>query len=252
MEVRSTYRELGPSQEIKEYIDSFWTHQNLSDEPEQITIFPDSFFKLVFIVSKGEILKYFITGLWTEPKEITIPARSASFGCRLKILAPEYLLKTEVASIINGVRPLSLSYLNINKLDITDFSRLVSQWEAEFLKSKTAKSATANKLRLSRLLYEKKGSISAMEVASQIYWSNRQINRYLNKYLGIPLKKYLNIQKCYEAYIQIREGNFFPRKDYFDQAHFIREVKKYTGETPRSLFQHQNDRFIQLKNIKRE
>ena len=97
-----------------------------------------------------------------------------------------------------------------------------------------------------------KGNISASEVSQQIYWTNRQINRYLNKYLGVSLKKYLNVQKCYEAYIQIREGKFYPEGDYFDQAHFIREVKKHTGQTPKALFEKQNDRFIQLKNIKRK
>jgi AraC-like DNA-binding protein len=93
------------------------------------------------------------------------------------------------------------------------------------------------------------GDISAEEVSNQIFWSNRQINRYLNKYLGVSLKKYLNIQKCYAAYIQIREGRFFPEKGYYDQAHFIREIKKHTNQTPKELYQEQNDRFIQLKNI---
>ena len=71
--------------------------------------------------------------------------------------------------------------------------------------------------------------------------------RYLNKHIGISLKKYLNIQKCYRAYLQIREGQFFPEKGFFDQAHFIREVKKHTGHTPTFLHQGINDQFIQLK-----
>ena len=85
-----------------------------------------------------------------------------------------------------------------------------------------------------------------------MFWTNRQINRYLNKYLGVSLKKYLNIQKCYESYIQIRQSFFSPEKDYFDQAHFIKEIIKHTGETPTTLYKEQNDRFIQLKNIKRK
>ena len=96
------------------------------------------------------------------------------------------------------------------------------------------------------------GNISASEVSRQIFWTNRQINRYLNKYLGVSLKTYLNIQKIYEAYTHVADGKFFPEQDYFDQAHFIREIKKHTGETPRTLHKHKNDRFIQLSNVIRK
>ncbi|MEM9706744.1 MAG: NAD(P)-dependent oxidoreductase, partial [Pseudomonadota bacterium] len=34
------------------------------------------------------------------------------------------------------------------------------------------------------------------------------------------------------SYIQIREGRFFPEKFYYDRAHFVREIKKHTGEAP--------------------
>ena len=93
------------------------------------------------------------------------------------------------------------------------------------------------------------GNITASQVSEQTYWTNKQINRYLNKYIGVSLKKYLNIQKCYQSYLHIRKGEFYPETGFFDQPHFIREIKKHTGETPKSLHKQQNDRFIQLKRI---
>jgi len=190
-----------------------------------------------------------MTGLWTEEKPFAIPPKATCFGCRLKILAPEFLLNREIASIIQSYLQLELQYLNVDKFDLSNFETVVEQWQREFLTSKPSKKIQGNKLRLSQLLDQQKGNISATEVSNQIYWTNRQINRYLNKYVGVSLKKYLNIQKCYQSYLQIREGHFFPEKGFFDQPHFIREIKKHTGETPKSLHQHQNDRFIQLKRI---
>ena len=108
------------------------------------------------------------------------------------------------------------------------------------------------KIQLSQLLYHMDGNITAEEVSNQIAWSNRQINRYLNRYIGVPLKSYLNIQKIYSSYHQIQKGRFFPEKDYYDQAHFIREVKKHTGETPKKLHRELDVRFIQLKNIRKK
>ena len=252
MENENTYLEVKPSIELEAFVHSFWMHRNSADKPEVMTIFPDSFFKIIFIVQEGLIISYFMTGLWTEQKEFTTPRGASIYGCRLKILAPEYLINKEVASILNSFAQLDLSYLNIRNFDLSDFSKIANQWEQELIKIKPEKHVHENKLRLTQLLDKMKGSISTTQVSDQIYWSNRQINRYLKKHLGITLKKYLNIQKCYDAYLHIREGRFFPEKDYFDQAHYIREVKKHTGETPTSLHNQQNDRFIQLKNIQRK
>ena len=227
-------------------------HRNLTDQPQVMTIFPDSYFKIIFYVQKNKVVSYFMTGLWSDQKVVTIPANGRSFGCRLNILAPEYLLGYEVQSIYQSLRQLDPSFLNLQSFDLSSFERIVVQWEKELLRIRPSKEITPNKLRLAQLLYKMNGRITAGEVSDQIYWTNRQINRYLNQYLGVSLKRYLNIQKVYHAYLQIRQGKFAPEHDeYFDQAHFIREVKKHTGHTPTDLYLGQNDRFIQLRNIRR-
>lgn len=250
MEQKQTYLEIQPINKLENLVHSFWMHQNTSESPQSKTIVPDSYLKIVFVVLNNQIVKYFITGLWIKEKTIITPPNAINYGCRLKILAPEFLINQEVASILQNINQLDLSYLNLKHFDLSSFETIVHQWQIELLKIMPAKEIPANKLRLSQLLDKMKGDITAKEVSEQIFWTNRQINRYMNKYLGVSLKKYLNIQKAYQSYIQIREGRFFPEKYYFDQAHFIREVKKHTGETPSKLYQEQNDRFIQLKNIK--
>lgn len=249
MNTESIYKEIKPAKHLEDFVHSFWTHRNLSGISQEMTISPDSFFKIIFLVHKSKIVNYFMTGIWTENKNFTMPPNTTSFGCRLRILAPEYLIDEEISPILNSLKQLELSYLNLDRFNLSNFNTIVKQWEAELLRIKPNKTIAANKLRLSQLLYSTDGSLSPSEISEQIFWANRQINRYLNKYIGISLKKYLNIQKIYASYIQIREGELYPQKDYFDQAHFIREVKKHTGETPKSLYQKQNDHFIQLKNI---
>lgn len=251
MKKETTYQEKKPALDLADLVHSFWTHENPSDESEIMKIFPDSFFKLVFLVRDGQVLDYFMTGLWTESKGFVIPPNTRSYGCRLRILAPEFLFEKEIAPIRDGMEQLDPSYLGISDWDLNSgLDSIVAQWEKALRNIRPTKDIPANKLLLSQSLYQLEGSFSASEFASQIYWTNRQVTRYLNKYLGVSLKKYLSIQKCYKAYIQIREGRFFPEGDYFDQAHFVKEIKKHTGETPRELYKRQNDRFIQLKNIK--
>lgn len=250
MNEQSTYKEIRPKTELKDFVHSFWTHENKTDSSQKITIVPDSYFKMVITVKNNKIIAYFLTGLWTEEKIVSITSKATTFGCRLKILAAEYLLNQEIP--LGKYQQLELSFLNVDKFDLSSFETVVEQWQNELIKRIPKKEIQGNKLRLSQLLDTMNGEISATEVSNQIYWTNRQINRYLNKYIGISLKKYLNIQKCYHSYIQIREGHFFPEKGFFDQAHFIREIKKHTGETPKKLHQDQNDRFIQLKRISKK
>ena len=252
MNEEPTYQEIKPVLPLQELIDSFWMHKNTSDDPEHLTIVPDGYFKIVIVVQEQKVVQYFMTGMWISEKNFVTPPKATNYGCRLKLLAPEYLISQEIASFLQGYRQLNSAYLDLKNWDLSSFQRIVDQWQQQFLGLMSSKPIANNKLRLSQILDQKKGDISAKQVSEQIFWTNRQINRYLNRYLGISLKKYLNIQKVYQSYIQIREGRFFPDKTYFDQAHFIREVKKHTGETPSTLYDLKNDRFIQLKNIRRK
>lgn len=243
------YQKKAPCTELIDLVDSFWMHHNPSDKTQVITIAASSFSTLVFYVHEGEIVFYVITGVWMQPQEIHVPPNTTGYGCRMKILAPEFLIQREVASLFNTMQSLDLSYLNIEHFALTDFERIVEQLEIQLLKIRSARTIPEHILNFSRLLYTKNGEITPAEVAKQIFWSNRQINRYLNKHVGISLSKYLNIQKCNGAFVEILQGDFSPIANYFDQPHLIREVKKYTGTTPKKIYQQRNDRFIQLRNL---
>lgn len=250
--VDRTYKQLEPCDDLKDFIDSYWEHRNYSNTSIPMVIIPDSFFKIVIQIINDKLTAYFLTGIWTKEKEIIVPPNCTVFGVRFKILAPEYLLHREIASLSDSHKELDPDFLDIRNSLINNFEQIVLQLESKLIETLNQKKVHPKKLQFSQLLYQVKGDISAEEVSNQVSWSNRQINRYLNKYLGLSLKSYLNIQKCYTSYIQIREGDFFPDKGYYDQAHFIREVKKHTSQTPKDLHKKQNDRFIQLKDIKRK
>ncbi|MCP4120775.1 MAG: AraC family transcriptional regulator [Bacteroidetes bacterium] len=252
MKDSKTYGELKPNEDLKEFVHSFWMHQNTMDQPQLLTIFPDSFFKIIFLITEGEVVDYFMTGIWTGRKEFITPPNTTIYGCRLKILAPEFLINAEITSILDSLTPLDLNYLNLLDYRFDDFESIVRQWEDELKQIRPNKPLPSNKLEFSQLLYKKEGGISVSDVSEQVFWSSRQINRYLKKYIGIPLKTYLNIQKCYASYGHISDGELAPKNNFFDQAHFIKEVKKRTGETPKTLYLRQNDRFIQLRNIQRK
>lgn len=243
-----------PSTPLNDFIHIYWEHKNLTDKAQTITIFPDSFFKLIVLYKQEKLGAFFMTGLWTNEFEFSHPPGMILYGIKFKVLAPEFILQDEIASIFSSHKDLSPDFLNFDSLKFENFKGFVEQMDqlfSERLKHTTNK-IKPNKLLLSQLLYSVNGNITVEEFSNQINWSTRQINRYLNKYLGVSLKTYLNIQKCYSSYFHIRDGKFYPENEYFDQSHFIREIKKHTGQTPSELHKNKNDRFIQLKNIQRK
>ncbi len=246
------YNEIYPSDGLEDYVSLYFKAENLSDKPQPMTICPDGYFKLIIQLLEGKIVAYFLTGIWANEIDIVIPPKVVTYGIKFKVIAAELIFKREISAILNSVEQKETDYFGMDEVSFGAFEDVVKQLEGILLKKLPVREQIrANRIRLSQFLYNNFEDIQAREVAQQIHWSQREINRYLNKYIGISLKKYLNIQKCYRAYFKITEGEFFPEKGFFDQAHFIREVKKHTGQTPTALFKGQNDQFIQLRNIKK-
>jgi len=248
-----SYKQIQPSAELSTYIDSYWESVNHTNKPLHRTIVPDSFFKLVITIIDSKIAVVFLTGLNTKQVDIVIPAKAVIYGIKFKILAPEYILQTEMAPLLQSQSMLESNFWGISEFNVGSLEAYVLQVE-KVISGILAqgKQVQNKKLQLTKLLYGANGNISAGEVATQVGWSLRQISRYLNKYLGVPLRTYLNIQKVYAAYLAIREGSFSPQQGFHDQSHLIKQIQKHTGHTPTGLYSGQNDRFVQLKNIKKK
>lgn len=250
---KHSYKQLQPSAGLSTYIDSYWESVNHTNQPLNRTIFPDSFFKLVVTAIDSKIAVVFLTGLSLKQTDIVIPARATIYGIKFKILAPEYILKREMASLLQSQSMLDSGFWGISDFDMSSLEAYVLQIEKVMSGILTqGGQIKEKKLQLTKLLYKSNGNISAGEVATHTGWSLRQISRYLNKYLGVSLRTYLNIQKVYAAYIPIREGTFSAKEGFYDQSHLIKQIRKHTGHTPTSLYSSQNDRFIQLKNFKKK
>ena len=244
------YRHFETCSQLSEYVHSFWMHANPSEESETFTFAPDGFFKIIIVFQNNKIIRYFRTGILTQPEKIQLPPNIIAVGCRFKILAPEYIFRKSLADLKNKEEELNIDFLNAKHFDVRNLALLKEQWEKELLKIMPNKKPHNNKLRLSRLLYDTTQVLTVKQVSEQIFWEQRQINRYLMKYLGISLKTYMNIQRAYNAYFDIKQGKLTPTQDaFYDQSHFIKEIKKHTGTSPKKVFQNQDNIYKQIRNI---
>lgn len=243
------YREVKPNGLLSNFIQCFWEYDNAETETEH-TILPDGYFDLIAEFKNNTFVALNLTGVWTQPVNVILPKSTKIFAIRFKLLAAEYLFQQEIKSILNTTKPLPFNYWNINKYQSNEFENFVSGITNNLNNSmKHLKEIDNRKLKLFDIIYANK-PITVKEVSQSVFWSSRQINRYFNTKFGFPLKEFLNIIRFKSSYKHLSNGELFPDNAYFDQAHFIKESRKYSGTTPKELYKNKNDRFLQLSKNK--
>ncbi|HEY5407374.1 MAG TPA: AraC family transcriptional regulator, partial [Ginsengibacter sp.] len=95
---------------------------------------------------------------------------------------------------------------------------------------------------IANIIFQKKGLISIERLALDTNMSLRNLERKFINEVGIPPKLYARITRFYNA---LENKMLHPGKSwtdityengYYDQSHFIREVKSFSAKTPEELF----------------
>lgn len=170
------------------------------------------------------------------------------FAVSFKLLAIEYIFHDSIARLLNYAEQLPANFWNFEASDLFDFDHFCEKATAA-VESKLPHEVDARKQKLFELLYQTKGDMSVKEIAGQAFWSSRQINRYFNEHFGISLKTYCSILRFRASFPHIKAGKLFPQQDFADQSHFIKEVKKLSGVSPKELQRNKDDRFIQFSAL---
>ena len=243
------YREIKIEGFSSNFIQCFWEYDNQIKNIDY-TILPDGHFDLIFEIRNNKLSNVSLTGVWTKPINVNIEKNTKLIGVRFKLIAAEYIFKQSIKGILNTRTILPISVFGAENLPFESFNNLTHSLSDKINYGlQNLKEIDNRKFKLFKLLYENKGSLSVNTLAENVLWSSRQINRYFNQQYGFSLKTFSNIIKCNSSYSSIAKGQLFPLQEYYDQAHFIKEVKKYTGSTPKELHKNENDRFLQLSTL---
>lgn len=92
-----------------------------------------------------------------------------------------------------------------------------------------------------QLIKKQKGQIRASELSEKLCVTPRTLERKFATFVGNTPKKFINIVRFHEVMTSLTSAK--PGKlaqhalenGYFDQAHFIRDFKTYSGYTPKEL-----------------
>lgn len=243
------YEEIKTEGFLSNFVQCFWTSETMTKSSEY-TILPDGYFDLIVEIKNKKISIVKLTGIWTVPIDIKTKIHTEIFAVRFKPLAIELLENINLKSLLNSSMHLKADFIGIDNVAFDNFKDFCMHIET-YLQSQIVKNKTVNDLKI-RLFNEifKKETFNVQELSEKVFWTSRQINRYFNFTFGLSLKEYLNILRCNQAYKDISKNRLTLQSNYFDQSHFIKEIRKYTGVTPKDLKKNKNDRFLQLSTIK--
>lgn len=243
------YRISRPGKPLSDFVESFWFLHNRSGNDRETVGLPDGLMDVLLFKSPATTFHMVQLGGLTRFEQATVPANSLLCCISFKLPAVEYIFGETIAGIVNSGKVLPEGFWGFTENDMLDFDLFVEKATRK-IASILPKEMDERKSRLFELLYETKGAITVKELSEKVFWSSRQINRYFSQQFGISLKAYCNILRFRASLEHIAQGRLFPEGNFFDQNHFIKEIKKFSGVAPKELFRNKNDRFILLSAIK--
>ncbi|MCK8521511.1 hypothetical protein M0D21_08025 [Aquimarina sp. D1M17] len=236
---------------LQDYVRCYWKIENNNDHFQSYTILPDGFFDVLICYHKDNLEKVLLTGLWDQKTNVIISPGTTIYGIQFRLLAVESIIQESITPLINTMKTVKNSYLGLTEFEKSEdsiFFEHLNQCLLSCVEEQVA--IDPRKSILLKSINQTKGSKTIAYYSEKALWSKRQINRYFQSTFGLSLKKYCSIRKGASNYSQIKNGDLFPQKGYFDQSHFIKDIKKITGYTPKALLKNENDRFLQFSIIK--
>lgn len=244
MKDQPQYQLVKPDASLTDFVYCFSSLRNLSNFNEGIII-PNGKIDLLFCKTQDNHFQIVLMGLETKPKPMPKQKIEAFFAISFNPLALEYILHQSIADFVNRGKELPNDFWGFSIADLHDFD-LFCEKASQKIRSLLPEKTDERKRRLFERIFASDGEMSIQELSEKVFWSQRQINRYFNQQLGISLKTYCSILRFQASLPHIKEGNLFPQLNFTDQSHFIKEIKKLSGVSPKELFKNQNDRFLQF------
>lgn len=237
------YEEVKPSILLNNLVRKFCKFENKSIVTLNHTILPDGNFDLVIKYVNNELVSTELYGIWTKTLDIEIKENTTVLVITFKPLAAEYIFKDSIANLLNDSKKLDCSFFGIERIQFSNLLEFANKISDNFSCSYKTRH---REVQLFEELFNNNGFVKVDQLSKKLQWNRRSINRYFTNQFGLSMKKYANILLCYSSYSCIKNGDLFPEKGYYDQSHFIKEIKRYTGVTPQKLYQNKNDRFLQF------
>ncbi len=248
-----SYNEIKPHFLLKDYIKSYWWFSINTKSSCKFDILPDGYFDLIIVIKNDEVVKTSLTGIWSKAVFVEYNENVEVFAIRFKPLAIENILRLTINNLLDSSASIELKDIGLDEQLILEGLKqppklLVNKLNAHFISKLNPTKTDSRIKRLFDRVELNEGNETVSKISGEIGLSARQIQRNMNSLIGIGLKEYSKIVRLRKTLKRLKydKNDYYP---YFDQSHFIRELREHTGYTPKEIDLSNNVRFIQYCNF---
>jgi AraC-like DNA-binding protein len=198
--------------------------------------------------SNFSILSLYVYGQTTEPGILN--HKKGPYSMTQVILKPHALntlLGINASALTNGMAQLnefSAAYLNEQLFEADSDQERITLL-TDFLTGKLEQEKTRDRLVEEglRLIHKNSGSITLKYLLAHLHISERQFERRFRQTVGVPPRFYMRAKRFNEAIKLMKTRQFMKLTEiayalnFHDQSHFIRDIKAFSGITPKSISQ---------------
>jgi AraC-like DNA-binding protein len=249
------YSTFVPDPQLQPVVECYWIVEGLETVSQKII--PDGCSELIFhfgdrykVKMEGmqETLQSFsiAAGQLDRPIYLTPAGKSGVIGVKFKPLGMWRLLGCDMNLLTNQTPALS-DVLDKAPEEILDRIRcsgnnherirIVEAFLLRLLKNLNTSAIDP----VIKEIHDSKGQVSIRDLSGKFKLSGRKIERLFLQQVGIPAKRYSRLMRFACVYKLVQQPQLTKAEatylsGYFDQAHFNREFREFTGENPESYF----------------
>jgi AraC-like DNA-binding protein len=254
------YREITPCERLRPYVKSFFVFESEATGAFNDIVFPSGQMEVIFNLGEGiwksSVNDTFHTTppveLWgqiTQPLRIQSIGKHTMLGARFFTHTAAYFLDEQVWEFNNQIADLRdllgpvVRTLHNRLMETPQLDRRIALLENFLLDRLTAKQKKAHKIAvLGRIVQEMQTSQSPENIAAiadRYDITSRYLQKLFLQHTGITPKLYNKINRFQLSLRHMAKGEeslttIAYACGYFDQSHFIRDFKSFTGLTPSS------------------
>ncbi len=255
------YNSYYPGTNLNAFVKCYWTLEAVKESSsEKQTIVPDGCIEMIFHYgdlyrqytdTKTSFLqpRCFVFGQITTPLEIEPTGNSGIFAARflpdgfmhfISLPAEEIANKATALSVLFGSESSVLEQKILSaqttekRIDIIE-TFLIERLQTNEATDRIAKSGVD-------ILFQSKGQISIEDLTKKLGINRRQLERRFSSVIGLSPKQLIKIIRLQATIKQLEKKQFDSltslayENGYYDQAHFIKDFKEFTGVSPRRFY----------------
>ncbi len=254
------YQTFEPSENLSRFVKCYWTLESPEEKnPQKQTIVPDGCIEMIFHYrdlykqyQEGNSIiqpRCFVIGQLTRPLEIEPIGETGIFSVRLH---PDGFLPFSTIPI-KELENTSVSLENLfgkegqeieqSILKASSTSERIKHIET-FLLNRLANTETVDRIVKSTVetILTVNGQLSINEISKQTNINRRKLERKFSLTIGLSpkqLSKTIRLQATLKMLLNKKFTSLTAlayESEYYDQAHFIKDFKEFTGFTPKEFY----------------